>query len=440
MRDLFVTMVVLGSLPLILYRPYIGVLMWCWVSYMNPHRLSWGFATDFPFAMLIALVTLTGLLFLRDEKKIPWTRETIMLALFMFWMCVTTVFAIHSSSAVEQLEKVLKIQVMTFVTMMLMKDRARIEMLIWVIALSLGFYGIKGGIFTITSGGAYHVMGPFQTFIGGNNEIGLALIMTMPLMRYLHLHAKKTSVKWGLVAAMALTIVAILGTQSRGALVGLVVMGLMLIWKTRKRFLFLALVGPVLYAGFQFMPQSWHDRMKTIENYQADESAMGRINSWHFAFNLAKDRPLIGGGYHAFTPDLFARYAPDPDNIHDAHSIYFEVLGEHGFVGLGLFLLLGWFAWRSCSQIARQMRPHQEAQWMADLASMLQVSLAGYAASGAFLGLAYFDFYYHLVALVVLLKIQSQQFAEPSNQTEAEKANLEGVRGRRVAVGHIAAK
>ena len=439
MRDLFVTVVVLGSLPMILYRPYIGVLMWAWIGYMNPHRLSWGFATDFPFAMLIALTTLAGLLFLRDEKRIPWTRETKVLMAFILWMCVTTAFAFHFDAALEQLTKILKIQLMTFITLVLMKDRARMEALIWVIALSLGFYGVKGGIFTITSGGGYHVMGPYQTFIGGNNEIGLALIMTIPLMRYLHLQAKKIWVKWGLTVAMALTVVAILGTQSRGALVGLVIMGGMLIWKTRKRFVFLLLLIPILFAGFQFMPASWHDRMKTIETYEQDESALGRINSWYFAFNLAKDRPLVGGGYNTFTPDLFAVYAPDPQRVHDAHSIYFEVLGEHGFVGLGLFLLLGWFAWRTCSQIAKQARHHPDGQWMADLATMLQVSLAGYAASGAFLGLAYFDFYYHLIALVVLLKVQSEQLTAQASPS-TEKAAMGRFPRRGVAVGRITAK
>lgn len=421
MRDLFVTMVVFGSLPLILKRPYIGILMWSWIGYMNPHRLSWGFATDFPFAQIIALTTLSAMLFSKEEKRIPWTRESVLLLIFILWMCVTTVFALHPEPARVELIKVLKIELMTFVTMMLMKDRFRIDLLVWVIALSLGFYGVKGGIFTITTGGTYHVMGPFRTFIGGNNEIGLALIMTIPLMRYLHLQAKQIWVKWGLMAAMGLTFVAILGTQSRGALVGLVAMAAMLLWKTRKRFVFLLLMAPVLYAGYQFMPESWHDRMQSIEHYQQDASAMGRINAWKFAFNLAKDRPLVGGGNQAFTPDLFARYAPDPRNVHDAHSIYFEVLGEHGFVGLALFLLLGWFSWRTCSLVVKQARPHSEGQWMADLASMLQVSLVGYATSGAFLGLAYFDLYYHLIALVVLIKVQSQQMVDQASFAAAQE-------------------
>ena len=438
MRDVFVTAVIMGSLPFILRRPYIGILVWAWIGYMNPHRLCWGFAYDFPFAMIVALVTLTALLFSKEEKRIPWTRETIVLAMFILWMCVTTVFAVHPQLAQDELVKVLKIQLMTFVTLMLMTNRFRIEALLWVIVLSLGFYGVKGGIFTITSGGGYHVMGPEGSFIGGNNEIALALIMTVPLMRYLQLQATLARVKWGLTVAIALTVVAILGTQSRGALLGLSVMAVMLLWKSRRRFVFLLLLGPVLFAGYQFMPESWHDRMMTIETYQEDASAMGRINAWRMAINLAKDRPLVGAGNVAFLPDMFARYAPDPDDVHDAHSIYFEVLGEHGFVGFGLFMLLGWYTWRSCSTVAKQARAHADGQWIADLAGMLQVSMVGYAVAGAFLGLAYFDLYYHLIALVVLLRVQMGRLAaEPA--AVAETGEAEEVRrfGRRRAFARV---
>lgn len=441
MRDLFVTLAVFGSLPIIFYRPYVGILMWSWIGYMNPHRLAWGFAADFPFAMIIAVVTLAAMLFMREQRRIPWTRETVILLVFILWMCVTTMFALNPEPAMHQLIKVLKIELMTFVTLMLMKDRFRIDLLVWTIALSLGFYGVKGGIFTIASGGGYHVLGPPHTFIGGNNEMGLALVMIIPLMRYLHLQASKVWVKWGLMAAMGLTIVAILGTQSRGALLGLTVMGAMLIWKTRRRFALFVVMGAVLFAGISFMPGSWHERMQTIENYQYDESALGRINAWEFAFNLAKDRPILGAGNQAFTATLFARYAPDPENVHDAHSIYFEVLAEHGYVGLALFLLLGWFTWRSCSQSAKQARPHPQGQWVADLAAMLQVSLVGFATSGAFLGLAYFDLYYHLIAIVILLKVQARQLtAQAVPVAPLEAQDIQGHRQRGAAVGQLAGK
>jgi len=393
MRDLFVTLIVLGILPAVLFQPWIGVMLWSWIGYMNPHRLAYGFAVNFPFAMLIALFTLTGLLFSKEKKKIPWTRETIILSFFIFWMLVTTFFAIHSDAAWEQFEKVIKIQVMTYITLMIMYSEKRLTYLVWIIALSLGFYGVKGGIFTIITGGGFHVQGPKGTFIGGNNEIGLALIMTIPLMRYLQLQAKYLYIRHGLTAAMLLTMVAVLGTQSRGALLGIAAMTFFMVMKSRKKFLFLIMIVAAAPIAFNFMPQSWHDRMGSIQTYEEDQSAMGRLDAWRFAFNRALERPLTGGGFEAFR------------GYTDAHSIYFEVLGEHGFVGLALFLILGFMTWFTGSWIARKTKKVEDLRWCYDLATMLQVSLIGYAVSGAFLGLAYFDLFYHLVAMMVLTKV-----------------------------------
>jgi probable O-glycosylation ligase (exosortase A-associated) len=166
------------------------------------------------------------------------------------------------------------------------------------------------------------------------------------------------------------------------------------------------------------MPQQWYDRMATIQDYSSDPSAVGRINAWKMAFNMAKDRPL-GGGLDSFHDYTFALYAPDPGDVHDSHSIYFEVLGEQGFVGLGLFLALGLMIWRTASWVISRARRDREKRWAADLAAMIQVSLVGYASAGAFVGLAYFDFYYTLIAIVVLCKTvlisdSASRVAEPA--------------------------
>ncbi len=207
----------------------------------------------------------------------------------------------------------------------------------------------------------------------------------------------------GITIAIVLTAIAIVGSQSRGAALGVVAMGIFLWLKSRNRF-FIGLVGMAAVAlVFAVMPQQWFDRMASISNYQSDESAKTRINSWHMAFNLAKDRPF-GGGYECFRDAMFARYAPEPGSVADAHSIYFEVMGEHGFVGFALFLALGLMTWFTASWINKRTRRAPETRWAADLAVMIQVSLVGYATAGAFLGLAYFDFYYTLVACIVLCK------------------------------------
>jgi probable O-glycosylation ligase (exosortase A-associated) len=150
------------------------------------------------------------------------------------------------------------------------------------------------------------------------------------------------------------------------------------------------------------MPPQWYEKMGTIETYDQDQSALGRINAWGFAMNVAKDRPVLGGGFHAFSADQFRRYAPNPDDVHDAHSIYFQVLGEQGYVGLGLFLLLSILTLALGSRIMRLTRDREDLKWAHDLAAMLQVSFAGFGVGGAFLGLAYFDLPYQLMAIMIL--------------------------------------
>ncbi len=395
MRDIFVILVVFGTLPFILKRPYIGILLWSWLGYMNPHKLSWGIATEMPFAQITALVTVAGLVlnYRKEPVRMVWTRETILLVFFIFWMFVSTLDAVFPHFAWPQMNKVFKIQVMTFITLLLINERYRIHLLIWMIALSLGFYGVKGGIFTITTGGGYQVRGPLGTFIGGNNEIGLAMIMTLPLMRYLHLQADKIWLKLGLAGAMFFTVVAVLGTQSRGALVGLVVMGAYFFLKSRNKFFIALPIMLIVPLALSFMPQSWWDRMNTIRTYEADQSVNERFDAWAFAIRQALNDPFTGGGYNVFAGKT------------DAHSIYFEILGEHGFVGLGLFLLLGLLTLSTGNRIKRMTRKVPELLWAQDLATMIQVSLVGYAASGAFLGLAYFDLYYHLVVIMVMLRV-----------------------------------
>ena len=404
MRDIVITLIIFGLLPFILRKPSYGIYTWSWISYMNPHRLAYGFAYNFPFAYIVALVTLVSALFSREPKRMPFTRETVLIILLLLWMLVTTLFALHPALAWPQLEKVAKIQLMVLFTLVLINSREKMNMLIWTIVLSLGFYGIKGGIFTIVNGGMYHVTGPEDSFIGGNNELALALVMSIPLMRYLQLHEPRKWFRHGLSALMLLTVISAVGSQSRGALLAIATMGLLLWLKSRNKFFTGMLIAAAVGLVVAIMPPAWYARMDTIDAYQQDESALGRINAWKMAFNLAKDRPLVGGGFETFKADTFAFYAPEPLNVHAAHSIYFQMLGEHGFIGLGLFLLMGLFAWRSASVVRKRVARDPGQKWLADLMAMAQVSMAGFAVGGAFLGLAYFDLYYDLIALIIIGK------------------------------------
>lgn len=419
MRDILVTIIVFGLVPFILARPHWGIYAWSWLGYMNPHRLTWGFAYTLPFAQVVALATLVAMVFSKEKKSLPMEREVIILACFVLWMILTTFFALEPEFARIGLETTLKIQVMVFVTLMLINNYERLERLVWVVVLSLGFYGIKGGVFSILTLGNYRVWGPKGSFIEGNNEIGLALVVLTPLVWFLYQISSKRLVKLMLLGIIFLCFVSIIGTHSRGALLGLVAMGGFLVAKSKRKALAAALVVlaiPVVILG---APEHWKERMSSISNYKEDASAMGRINAWTFAVNVANDRPLVGGGYHVFTNRMFERYAPNPYDYHDAHSIYFEVLGEHGYVGLFLYLIFLLTLWRSGTWILKNAKGHSELNRLIELTRMLQVSIIGYCASGAFLGLAYFDLFYSVAAMMIIAKVLVKQHLQETGKDTA---------------------
>jgi probable O-glycosylation ligase (exosortase A-associated) len=404
MRDIVVTLLIFGTIPFIWKEAWIGVLVWLWVSVMNPHRFSYGFSYDFPFAALIAVVTLLSMLKSMNEVRLPNSAITRLLILFPIWMCVTTVFGLEQDFAYTRWKYVMKIFFFVVIAAALLKTRKHIEWMIWVLVISVGFFGIKGGIFTVLTGGSFRVAGPPGAgFMSDNNAISVALVMTVPLMFYLRSIVVSKWLKLGFLAAVGLSAMAILGSQSRGAFLAISMMTLFVWIKSQKKLVSGLLLVLVIPLAIGFMPDSWTSRMKTIETYQQDTSAMGRINSWTMAFNLANDRPLVGGGFEISTGRVFAKYAPDPTIVLTAHSIYFQILGEHGYVGLLLFLSIGMAAWTCARRIIKLSGSNPDLAWAANLARAVQISLIGYAVGGAFINIAYWELpYYEIVGLMAV--------------------------------------
>lgn len=412
MRDIFITAVILGLIPFILKNPRIGAYAWAWLAMMIPHRLAFGFARTLPFSQIVGIATLIGFLFSKEKKPFPFSAITAVYLSLLGWMTVTSFFAIDNPEAIwARWEHVMKIHLFLMLTLMLLRGRKQIEQLIWVITLSIGFYGFKGGLFTIQTGGGGRVWGPPGGVISGNNELGVALVMLVPFMYYLFQTSTRRYIRNGMLLLIAATFLGILGTQSRGALLALVSMAFFVALKGKRPVMTISIIGGLLIAAIAFMPDSWTSRMNTIESYEQDSSAMSRVYTWKTLWNLALARPFVGAGFNADIPIIFATYAPLDMGKFDfqgtvlvAHSIYFQALGEHGFPGLALYLLLGIMAWRKAGKLASASKNAPElSTWVPLLMRMIQASLAGFAVGGAFLSMVHFDLPYYIIALVLLV-------------------------------------
>jgi putative inorganic carbon (HCO3(-)) transporter len=427
-RDILIGLIIFGSIPICLFRPEIGILVYVWIGLMNPHRLSWRLESV-PVGLIVALATLLGTLIKGEVRTIPLRFTTILLMVWALYTTLTTFTALSGAEAWIEWNRFVRILLMCFVAMMLLQDRKRLQAYIWICMASIAFYSVKGGIFSIVTRGQYRVWGPVGSFIEGNNELALAELMILPLMLYFGRQATKGWERLAYFGAFILTVFSIIFSYSRGAFVGFAGVIFIMIARSRYRlpaFIMLVLLGALMLA---FVPPEWKERMFSIKDYQTDQSAMGRINAWHFAVNVAKAH-LFGGGFRTFTKPMFAIYAPNPTDVHDAHSIYFEVLGEQGFPGLVIFLgILFGTLWR-LERLRKWQRTDPTRRWVRDLAEMLQLSLLAYMMGGAFLGLAYFDLPYYLIISAILLEFVAQREVAAERRAARVDAAVEPLPGR----------
>lgn len=420
----------MGTLPLCFFRPFYGVGLWTIIAFLNPHRMSWGPARDFPVAQLVATATIAGfLLFERRLRNLARPQALIVLALWG-WFTITTavttrmpIFAHHAEDTWEHFYFASKILLMTLVSLSVVDDWTRLRRFVLCIAAAFGVLVLKTLPWMIMTGGAYRAYGPDGTMIADNNDFGLALNMVFPIFFFLAKSEASPKVRALFWVLAILTVPTVFFTWSRGALVGLIAVIAFILVLSKQKLLLAPIIFFAAVLAVFYTPSAWRDRMEGVAKDPADRSVEGRYNAWHFSWNLASDYPLTGGGFATYTPELFARYAPNPTDVHAPHSIYFGMLGEQGFVGLALFLTLLSSCLFSLSRLKRLGKFYGHERLII-YARMFTGSLIAYMVSGAFLGRHYFDLFFDIVACVVMLRaavdneLMGQIGAEAENEEE----------------------
>lgn len=403
LRDIVIAVIVLIAGLYALRRAWIGVLLWTWLSTMNPHRYAWGILSTAPVAAFAAGVTLLGLAVTKERRSPFIGLPVIIFAFFVGWMTISWLMGRDISNDYWTWSRSAKIYLMIFVTLALLQTKEHIMAFAWVLIGSLAILGAKGGFFTLITLGNHRVWGPPDSFIEGNNEFALALIMIIPLVYFLRLQVTRELWRHVLSVVMLLCAVAAFGSYSRGALLAVIAMGGMFWWRSPKKGEVAVFILIIAIAMIPMLPEQWWARMDTISEYQADGSAMGRLNAWGVAWSVALHN-LFGSGMSYQYQDYFLLYGEYETIVRAAHSIYFEILGNHGFIGLFLFLFLWIATYREAGWLMRNAGSNPNTLWAAQLGAMAQVSLVGYATGGAFLSLGYFDLPYNIMVLVVLTK------------------------------------
>lgn len=401
MRDLAILLILCGMAWLAWLKPWIGVLGLAFLGCMHPQGYASGFMASFPVYMtLFIFVALAAVRDFWRQRTLPplffdWRLFLILLlwAQFIF----STSQAINPWAAWPKLWDVAKLLPSMLIVLMLIDNREKLLALNLTMALAVAVVVIKGGYWAIMTGFQDRVYGPPASQYGDNNEFAVATAMVIPLLVLWYREVRNRPLRLVLAGMIALSFVSALSSWSRGGLLSLGVVTVLLIWHSRRKWLALPVLAIGIGLMFVNLPDAWFARMGALGAGEFDASAQSRLDVWQLGWAHALERPWFGGGFQGWV------YLSLPTGGHlDWHSAYVEMAAEHGLVGLGLWLALLGGSVVALTGLIRRGRLYGMV-WLVNHAAMLRASLAAYAVGAAFLGIAYWLTLYLLVISAILL-------------------------------------
>lgn len=433
-------------------RPFLWVLTYIYIDIVMPQKIGWGIITSpsLKLSLMAFVAAFAGWLLLDSKQGSRFTARQGMIVLLLGWCLMTTFGAQFQEEAWQKWDWVWKALVFAAFLPLTLRTRLRIEAAALFIVLAVGTIAINGGLKTVAGGGGYGMLKLLVNDNAGIYEgsiISTAAIAIIPLALWLARHGTIFKPDWkvwtftaGLIFACLLIPV---GTSARTGLVCAAVLGVIMMRSVKYRFVYAGLASLALMAAIPFLPASFTDRMGTITEHEGDQSASTRVAVWKWTIDFAREHPL-GGGFDAYRSNSFTyqtrvvqgeggsqrvEYQTVTESGRAYHSSYFELLGEQGYVGLGLWLvlqLLGlWhmerLRWRYGKRSGRDGPNTGKASWQWGLATALQQAHVVYLVGAAFVGIAYQPFLFMLIGLQCALWSYVKRTEAPERKVWARR-------------------
>jgi probable O-glycosylation ligase (exosortase A-associated) len=421
MRDLALIGFLLAFIGLGFKRPFLLVLAFLYVDIVQPQRLSYHLLNSVPVSLIVALLAM-GAWAVADEKR--WSRFTgrqVLIVMLLAYVGLTTINADLPIEAQTKWEWVWKVLLFSAFLPLTLWSRTRIEALLLTFALCAASIIIPVGMKTAAGGGGYG-----QGLSLADNNTGLfegsimstAAIALIPILLWFTRHGTIFKPDWRVKTFCFALIFACLlipvGTQARTGIICIAALALLMLRNVKRRFLYIGMIAALGAVAVPFLPQSFSERMGTIQTYQADQSASTRLAIWAWTIDYANENPF-GGGFEAYrqnrlrfetqkaadagpTASVNAQVIEDKGRAY--HSSYFEMLGEQGYPGLIMWLLLHAIGLVRMEVVRRRYRKVKEGEdaWIAPLAGALQTAHLVYLTGSVFVGIAFQPFAFTFIA------------------------------------------
>jgi probable O-glycosylation ligase (exosortase A-associated) len=435
MRDLAFVGFLLALVGMGFKRPFLFVLAYVYVDIVSPQRLTYILLNSIPVSLILVALAVGAWALFDDKRDARVAPRQVLLVMLLAYCGMTTMHADFPLEASEKWSWVWKALAFATFLPLTLRTRLRIESLVLFMVLSAASIIIVGGIKTLAGGGGYGSLNLMMDSNSGLYEgsilstVAIAIIpMIAWLARYGTIYVPDWHVK---VFAGALAFACLLipiGTQARTGLICIGVLGVTFLRQTKRRALYLTAVAAAALIAIPLLPASFTTRMDTIKGYQADTSASTRIAVWQWTIGYVKEHPM-GGGFEAYRQNklrivkhgVTTGEAQDTstvveyDQARAYHSSYFEMLGEQGYPGLILWLMIHVTGLLRMEIIRARYRKSVEDGWISGLAVALQQGHLIYLIGSLFVGIAFQPFVYMLVGLQIGLDTYASRRAKEAS-------------------------
>jgi len=404
MRDIILIGFICVCLIATLRYPFVGLLTWAWFTLMTPHQLAYD-VYGIPLNMVIAGVTIASYILSTEITKFRFNTITVLIITFAAWLTMSQIFSLDALNSAPYFDRFIKTLLFILLCVQMTTSKLQFNALVWTLVGGIGFFAVKGALFTMVTLGEYRVQGLPLTVLEDNNHFGIAAATILPLILYLRTQSAHSWMRAALMVLFCSTIIAIIGTHSRGAFLALLFFGSYFWLRSNRKFAILAGMIILLVPTIMFMPAKWTERMTTITEATQDASFMGRVDAWVINYKLAKAHPFTGAGLrNSYQIDVAKSVDPErAERAKAAHSIYFEILGGAGFVGLIIYLMLYGVAFFSAWRIYLARENSTIEPWKWNFAYYAQMSLVVFAVGGASTSMEMWDGYLIVIALIAAL-------------------------------------
>ncbi len=419
MRDLFFVAFLAAFFAVGFKRPFLFVLAYVYIDVVSPQRLTYLLLNSVPISLIAVVLAVGGWMAADDKTGTRIAPRQLLMVVLLGYCYATTLSADFPVEALDKWDWVWKCLAFAAFLPLTLRTRLRIEALLLVMVASAASIIIVGGIKTIASGGGGY--GTLNLMVSNNSglyegsTISTVAVAIIPLILWFTRHGTIFPPDWkvkGFCYALVFSCLLIpVGTSTRTGLLCIGLVALLMVRDAKRKLLYLGCLGAAGMLAVPFLPSAFTDRMSTIQTYKGDESASTRLAVWGWTWEYAKEHPL-GGGFEMYRQNKI-RYDTEKvegsaanttvdrkltvDQARAFHSAYFEMLGEQGFPGLVIWLLISLIGIGRMEVLRHRYRKDADMPWAAPLASALQSAHIVYLLGAAFIAIAFQPFIYMLI-------------------------------------------